>query len=73
MAVRRQIHRHAGNRCREIGPVIEIEATQIILIRLSLAAVLTDRDAWHCFEHFAGPHHRPGVELSGGDGALAGR
>src|SRR5439155_4578036 len=37
------------------------------------AAVLADDDAGHRFEHLAGAHHRPGVELLRGDRALTRR
>lgn len=52
--------------------VIEVEPAQVVLIRLPLAAVLADDHARNRFEHLAGTHHRPGIELCCGDGALAG-
>ena len=52
--------------------MIEIESAQVVLVGLALAAVLADDDARHRLEHLAGTHHRPGVELTAGDGALAG-
>ena len=73
MRVRRHVHRHAGERRREVGAVIEVEAAQVVLIRLALPAVLTDHDAWHRFEHLSGPHHRARVELPRRDRALARR
>src|SRR5262245_62263230 len=42
-------------RC-EVGSVIEIEAAKVVLIRLALAAVLTDHEAWDGLEHFSSPH-----------------
>ena len=69
---RRRVHRNADDRCREVGSVIEIEATEVVLIRLALAAMLAHDQAGHGFEHLAGAHHRPGIQLGGGDGSLAG-
>ena len=69
--VRRHVHRHPCHRRREVGAVIEIEAAQIVLVGLALAAVLADDDAGDRFEDVAGPHDRARVELSRGDGALA--
>ena len=71
MTVSRQVDRHAGNRCREVRPVIEVEPAEVVLIRLAFAAVLADDDAGHGFEDFARAHHRPRVELSAGNCALA--
>ncbi len=72
MRVRRHIHRHAGDGGREVGAVIEIEAAQVILIRLSLAAVLTDDQARHRLQHFARAHDRPLLDLTRGHRALRG-
>ena len=72
VAVRRHVHRHASDRRREVGAVIEVEAAQVVLVGLALAAVLADDDARDGFEDFAGPHDRPRVELPRGDRALAG-
>ena len=38
--VRRHVDRHAGDRRREVGAVIEVEAAQEVLVGLALAAVL---------------------------------
>ena len=62
-----------ATRRREVGAVIEVEAAQVVLVRLALAAVLADDDARHGFEHFAGAHDRPRVELPRRDRALARR
>ena len=72
VAMRRHVHRHAGDRRGEVSAVIEIEAAQVVLVRLALAAVLTDHDTRHRLEDFAGAHDRARVELACRDGALAG-
>ena len=72
VAMRRHVHRHARDRRREVGAVVEIEAAKVVLVRLALAAVLTDDDAWHRLEDFTGPHDRTRLELARGDRALAG-
>src|SRR5207245_2620609 len=61
--VRRQVHRYTSNRRREIGPVIEVESTQIVLVGLSFSAVLADDGAWHGLEDFAGTHDGTRLEL----------
>ena len=53
--------------------MIEVEAAQVVLIRLALATVLAHDEARHGFEDFAGAHDRTLVELRGRDGALTGR
>ena len=53
--------------------MIQVESTQVVLIRFALAAVLADDDARDGLEHFARSHEGPPVELSGRDRALAGR
>ena len=73
VAVRRHVHRHARDGRREVGAVIEVEAAQVVLVRLSLAAVLADDHARHGLEHFARAHDRPRVELPRRDRALARR
>ena len=72
VAVRRHVHRHARDRGCEVGPVIEVEAAQVVLVGLALAAVLADDDTRDGFEDFAGAHDRARVELPRGDRALAG-
>ena len=69
----RRVDRHAGDRRREVRAVIEVEAAQVVLIRLALATVLAHDEARHRFEDFAGAHDRTLVELRRGDGALARR
>jgi hypothetical protein len=50
--------------------VIEVEPTQVILIRLALATVLADDHARNRFQHFACAHNRPRVELCRRDRTL---
>ena len=64
VGVRRHVDRHAGDRRREVGAVIEVEAAQVVLVGLALAAVLADDDARHGLEHFAGAHDRPRVRAA---------
>src|SRR5262245_15780923 len=69
-----QVHWYPGDRRREIGTVIEIEAAQIVLVRLSLTAMLAHNHAWHGFQDLAGSDNRPGFQLFGCDRAFtAGR
>ena len=72
MPVRREIHRDARDRRGEIGSVIEVETSQVVLIRLAFSAVLTDHHSRNGFEHLARAHDRTRVELAGGDGSLTG-
>ena len=71
MGVGRQIHRHAGDRRREVRPVIEIESAQIVLVGFPFTAVLRDDHARHGFEHFTASHDRARVELPRRDRPLA--
>ncbi len=68
----RHVDRHARDRGREVGAVIEIEPAQIVLVGLSLAAVLADNHAGHRLEHLAGAHDGSFLQLRGRDGSLAG-
>ncbi len=67
------VDRHTGNRRREIGAVIEIEAPQVVLVGLPLAAVLADGETGNGLEHFGGPHDGPSLQLARRDRALARR
>ena len=51
--------------------MIEVEATDVVLVGFAFAAVLTDDQARDGFEHFARTHDRTDLELRGGDRALA--
>ena len=70
--MRGHIDWHAGDRARKVGSVIEIEAAEVVLIGFAFSAVLTDHDARYRFQHLAGPHDRPRIELSRGDRPLTG-
>jgi len=63
MRASRCVHGHTGNGCREVGAVVEIEPSQVVLIGLALAAVLADDHAGNGLEHFTDPHDRPCFEL----------
>ena len=73
VAVGRHVDRHAGDGRGEVGAVVEVEPAQVVLVGLSLAAVLADDQPGYGLEHLGRAHHRAGVELTGGDRALAGR
>lgn len=69
----RHIDRDAGNVSREVRPVIEIEATQEILVRLAVTRVLGNDQPGHHLEHFARPLQRNGRQtLAGNDPLTAG-
>jgi hypothetical protein len=50
--------------------VVEVEAAQEHLIRLTRAAMLRDDESGHHLEDLAGPQPRPRVDLVGADDAL---
>ena len=72
MRAGRRVHRHAGHRRGEVGPVIEVEAAQVVLIGFALAAVLAHDQAGNGLEHLARAHHRTCIQLGSGDRSLAG-
>ena len=45
---------HAIDVSRKVGTVIQIKASQKILIGFAGAAVLSDHHAWNQFQYFAG-------------------
>ena len=60
--VGRQIDRHAGNKCREVGAVVKVETAQEVLIGLAFARVLGDDHAGDELKHFTGARCGPGLE-----------
>ena len=62
VGVRAHIDGHARDVGREIGPVVEIEAAQEILVRFAGAAVLRDDHARNVFQNLAGAQQRPIVD-----------
>src|SRR5262245_35943032 len=62
VAVGAHVDRHAVDRDGEIGAVVEIKATQEILVGLALARVLGHDQAGRRFEEFARPRHRLRLE-----------
>ena len=70
MGVCRHVHRQPGDRCGEVGAVIEVETAQIVLIGFAFAAVLADHQPRHRFEDFAGSHQRTHVQLVRDDRSL---
>ena len=69
--MRSLVHQHAVHRRTQVGAVIEIEATQVELVGLALAAVLADDQARHRFQQLAGPIDRARFKLLLRDGAHA--
>ena len=71
--VRRHVDRHAVDEGREVGAVVEVEAAQVVLVRLAVAAVLRHDHAGHELEHLGRPQGRPALDQLRGHGAGAGR
>jgi len=67
------VHRHAVDRRGEVGPVVEVEAAQEILVGFAVAAVLGDDEPRHHFQHLARAQQRTALEFLRGHGALARR
>ena len=65
------IHRDAGNVGRKIRPVIEIEAAQEILVRLTVPGMLGHDQSGHHLEHLAWPLQRHGRQTLAGNDPLA--
>ena len=63
VGVRRHVDRHVVDGRREVGAVVEVDATQVVLVRLALAAVLADDEAGDAFEELAGAQERTVREL----------
>ena len=65
------VGRHAIDIDRHVSAVIEIVAAQEVLVRLALAAVLGDDQAWNGFEHLAWTRRRTLVDRIAADAHLA--
>lgn len=50
------VHRYTRDGAGEVGPEIEVEASQVVLIRLAFPAVLAHDHAWYGLQHFARTH-----------------
>ena len=68
--MRREVHLHSGDRRREVGPVIEVEAAQVVLVGLALPRMLADDDARDGLEDVSGPRDGPYLDLFRGHRAL---
>jgi len=66
----REVHLHAHHASQEVGPVVEVEAAQEVLVRLPRAAVLGDDHAGHELEHVGWTQRRAGLDLALADAAL---
>ena len=63
MRVGALVDEHAVHRRAQVGPVVEVEAAQVELVRLALAAVLADDQPGNRLKHFSGPVNRSRFEL----------
>jgi len=70
VAMRRHVDRHAVDEGREVRAVIEIEATQEVLVGLAVAAVLRDDHPRHELEDLTGAKGRTALQQLGADHAL---
>ena len=73
MGVGRHVDRHVVDGYREVGAVIEIDATQVVLVRLALAAMLADEEAGDALEQLPGAHEGPVLYVLLRDRPLRGR
>ncbi len=73
MAMRTHVQGHAIEDCGVVCAVVEVEATQEILISLAATGVLHGNHAGHGFEQFGGFEHRAQQEVSAADRTFAGR
>ncbi|MNN52301.1 hypothetical protein D3C81_1669900 [compost metagenome] len=64
---------HLVDRGAQVRAMIEVEAAQVELVGLSLAAMLADDQSRHGFEQFAGPVAGARIELLLRDAARVGR
>jgi len=67
--VRRHVDRDTVDRGREIGPMIELETAQVILVGLAFPAVLTDDQTGDLFKDLARAEQRTIGDLLCVDGA----
>ena len=73
MGPRRRVHRHTGDAGGKVGAVVEVEAAQVILVRLALSAMLARDESGYCLEHRSRSEDRTRLELPCGDGSLSRR
>ena len=57
------VGRHAHHPGGEVGAVVQVEATQVVLVGLAVAAVLGNDQAGDDFQHLAGAQQRAGGQL----------
>ena len=72
MAVRPQVHWHAVEDHGVVGAVIEVEASQEILVGLAATRMLHSHHAGHRFQQIGGFEHRPHQQVGAADGAFTG-
>jgi hypothetical protein len=73
VGVRGHVRRDSGHPGREVGAVVDVEAADVVLVRLPLAAVLADDDPGYRLEHLGRPVHRPPLHLLAAHDALRAR
>lgn len=73
VAMRAHVDGHPVDGNRQIGPVVEIDAAQKVLVRFAFAAMLRDHQTGDDLKGFGGPREGPCVDLFAADVFLAGR
>ena len=73
VSVGSKINRHAIEVGREVGTMIEVDAAQKILIRLTRATVLSGNHAGHDLDQFRDSRQRTSREITVADHAFRGR
>ena len=68
----RHVHRHAVDEGGEVGAVVQVEAAQEVLVRLTVAAVLGDDHPRHELQHLGLAQDRAALDQLGVHHALAG-
>jgi hypothetical protein len=73
VGVRRHVGGNASDGDGDISAVIEIEATQIVLVCFSFTGVLRNDDARHRLKQFTGPQDRAHFQFSVSHVTFSGR
>jgi hypothetical protein len=70
--VRRQVKRHTVEENREVRAVVEIEATQKILVSFAAAGMLSDDDTGNRLQNFSRTKNRTILDFRRADRSLGG-